>query len=107
MRIMTAAMIAFAVSFSGAAPGEAAGSIQCSDRNALNGISVDARLVAIKYYFAGLVRGSTDPARQACYEAHALGNEGTAILNKTLQIIETNCSTMEGAARAAIEPACP
>ena len=76
MRIMMAALIAFAVSFSGAARGEAADSTQCSDRNALNGISVDARLVAIQYYFAGLVRGSTDRARQACYEAHALSNEG-------------------------------
>ena len=106
MRIMMTAMIAFAVSFS-AAPGEAADSTQCSDRNALNGISVDARLVAIKYYFVGIVRGSTDRARQACYEAHALSDEGTAILNKTLQFIETNCSKMESAARAAIEPACP
>ncbi len=106
MRIMTAAMIAFAVFCSAAA---IAGELpsQCSDRNALNGISVDARLVAIKYYFVGLVRASTDRARQACYEAHALGDAGSAILNRTLELIETNCSTMESAARAAIEPACP
>ena len=107
MRIVMAATIAFTVCFSAAVPGGAADLTQCSDRNALNGISVDARLVAIKFYFAGLVRGSTDRTRQACYEAHALNDAGTAILNKTLELIETNCSTMESAARTAIEPACP
>lgn len=105
MRTMIAAILIAGFCSAAAIAGELPS--QCSDRNALNGISVDARLVAIKYYFAGLVRGSTDRARQACYEAHALGDGAAAILNKTLELIETKCSTMESAARAAIEAACP
>jgi hypothetical protein len=106
MRIMMAAAILIAGSCSAAA---IAGELpsQCSDRNALNGMSVDARLVAIRYYFVGLVRASTDRSREACYEAHALNDAGREVLNKTLELIETNCSTMENAARTAIEPACP
>jgi hypothetical protein len=40
----------------------------CSDRNALNDIAVDARLVAIKFYYDGFIRGMTDRNRQTCYE---------------------------------------
>ena len=105
MRTMIAAIVIAGVCSAGATAGELPS--PCSDRNALNNISVDARLAAIKYYFAGLVHGSTDRTRQVCYEAHALSDTGGAILNKTLELIETKCSTMESAARAAIEPVCP
>jgi hypothetical protein len=106
MRMMMTAMIAFAI-WCSATVADAADSSKCADRNALNDISVDARLVAIKYYFVGLVRASTDRNRQACYEAHALNDDKREVLNKTLQLIERDCSTMEAAARTAIEPACP
>jgi hypothetical protein len=106
MRMMRVAMIAFAACCSATAA-DAADSSKCADRNALNGISVDARLVAIKYYFAGLVQDWTDRNRQACYEAHALNDPAREVLNKTLQLIERDCSTMEAATRTAIEPACP
>lgn len=106
MRMMTAAMIAFAV-YCSATAADAADVSKCADRNALNDISVDARLVAIKYYFVGLVRASTDRSRQACYEAHALNDPAREVLNKTLQLIESDCSTIEAAARTAIEGACP
>jgi len=106
MRMTMAAMIALAVCCSATAA-DAADSARCADRNALNDISVDARLVAIKYYFAGLVRASTDRNRQACYQAHALNDPAREVLNKTLQLIERDCSTIEAAARAAIESACP
>jgi hypothetical protein len=104
--MMTAAMMAFAV-YCSATAADAADSSKCADRNALNDISVDARLVAIKYYFVGLIQDSTDRNRQACYEAHALDDPAREVLNKALQLIERDCSTMEAAARAAIEPACP
>jgi hypothetical protein len=106
MRMMMAAMIALAVCCSATAAGATA-SAKCADRNALNDISVDARLVAIRYYFVGLVRASTDRNRQACYEAHALNDPARDVLNKTLQLIERDCSTVEAAAQTAIEPACP
>ena len=106
MRIMPAAMIAFAVYFLATAA-DAANSTKCADKNALNDISVDAQLVAIKYYFVGLIRGASDPNRQACYTAHALNDPARDVLNKTLQLIERDCATMEAAARTAIEPACP
>ncbi len=106
MRIMMAAMIAFSVCCSATAA-DAGDSAKCADRDALSDISVDAQLVAIKYYFVGLVHASTDPNRQACYEAHALNDDNREVLNKTLQLIERDCSTMEAAARTAIEAACP
>ena len=107
MRVrMTAAVIAFAVGCSATAA-RAADSAKCADRNALNDISVDARLVAIKYYFAGLVRASTDRNRQACYEAHAVNDPKGEVLNKTLQLIEDDCTTIDAAARTAIEADCP
>lgn len=106
MRMMTAATIAFALYCSATAV-NAADSAKCADRNALNDTSVDAQLVAIKYYFVGLARASTDRSRQACYEAHAINDPSREVLNKTLQLIERDCSTIEAAARAAIEPACP
>jgi hypothetical protein len=106
MRMMTAAMIAFTVYFTTAAA-DAAESSKCADKNALSDISVGAQLVAIKYYFVGLVRASTDPNRQACYTAHALNDDDREVLNKTRQLIERDCSTIEAAARAAIEVACP
>ena len=105
MRTMIAAILIAGFCPAAAIAGELPS--QCSDRNALNGISVDARLVAIKYYFVGLVHGLADRNRQACYAAHTVGDAGAAILNKTLELIETTCSTMEGAAQAAIEPVCP
>src|SRR5690348_14977619 len=52
MRTMIAAILIAGFCSAAAIAGELPS--QCSDRNALNGISVDARLVAIKYYFAGL-----------------------------------------------------
>jgi len=106
MRMMAAAMIALAVCCSATAA-DAADATKCADRNALSDISVDAQLVAIKYYFVGLVHASTDHNRQACYEAHALNDDNREVLNKTLQLIERDCSTIEAAARAAIETACP
>jgi hypothetical protein len=107
MRMMMAAAIAVAVLCSAIATADGAERSQCSDRNALNSISVDARLVAIKYFFAGLVRGLTDRNRQACYEAHALNDVRLAIVNKTFELIERDCLPIEEAARIAAEAACP
>ena len=104
--MMMAAMVGLAICRSATAA-DAANPAKCADRNALNDISVDARLVAIKYYFVGLVRASADHNRQACYEAHALNDDNREVMNKTLQFIERDCSTIEAAARAAIESACP
>jgi hypothetical protein len=81
--------------------------LKCSDRNALDSIAVDARLVAIKFYYDGFIHGLTDRDRQACYEARALNDDRQAIVNKTLDLIEQNCLPIETAARIAAEGACP
>ena len=80
---------------------------QCSDRNELNGISVDARLVAIKLYYDGFIGGLTDEKRKSCYEAHALNDDKLAVVNKALQLIERDCLSVASAARIAAEGACP
>lgn len=102
-----AATIAMVIACSAASAARSGESIQCSDRNALNDVSVDARLVAIKYYFVGLASSLTDPKRKACYEAQAINDQTLGVVNKTLELIERNCAPIAGAAQAAIAPACP
>lgn len=79
----------------------------CSDRNALNDISVDARLAAIKFYYAGLVQGLSDRERRACYEVQILKDSKLAIVNKTLELIEGDCLPIGSAARIAAKSVCP
>jgi hypothetical protein len=107
MRLMAAAAIMIATFCSAKADTNANDLTRCSDRNALNGVSVDARLVAIKYYYEGLTRGLTDRTRQACYEARILNDDRLAIVNKTLDLIERDCVPIDAAARTAAEGACP
>ena len=58
MRLMiaTAAIVA-ALSSSAKAAADANELKDCSDRNALNSTAVDARLVAIKFYYDGFIHG--------------------------------------------------
>lgn len=103
--MMAAATLAAA--FSLAEAGVDADELKCSDRNALDSIAVDARLVAIKFYYDGFIHGLTDRDRQACYQARALNDDRQAIVNKTLDLIEQNCLPIETAAHIAAEGACP
>ena len=80
---------------------------RCSDRNELNGISVDARLVAIKLYYHGFIGGLTDEKRKSCYEAHALNDDKLAVVNKVLELVERDCLSIASAARIVAEGACP
>jgi hypothetical protein len=108
MRLMvTAAVIAAVLCSSAKAAPDANEVNDCSDRNALNGIAVDARLVAIKLYYDGFIHGLTDRNRQACYEARALDDDRLTIVNKTLDLIERDCLPIETAARIAAAGACP
>ena len=102
-----AATIAIVIACSAATAAHSGESAQCSDRNALNDVSVDARLVAIKYYFVGVASSLTDPKRHACYEAQAINDPTLRVVNKTLELIERDCTPMSGAAQAAIAQACP
>jgi hypothetical protein len=108
MRLMiaTAAIVA-ALSSSAKAAADANQLKDCSDRNALNDIAVDARLVAIKFYYDGFIHGMTDRNRQTCYQARVLNDDRLAIVNKTLDLIERDCLPIETAARMALEGACP
>ena len=80
---------------------------QCSDRNKLNGVAVDARLVAIELYYDGLINGLSDGKRKSCYEAPAFNDDKLAIVNKTLELVERDCSPVARAARIAAEGVCP
>ncbi|HEY1782376.1 MAG TPA: hypothetical protein VGG79_18445 [Roseiarcus sp.] len=102
-----AATIAVMIACSAATAAHAGQSAQCLDRDALNDVSVDARLVAIKYYFVGLASTLTDPKRHACYEAQAINDPALRVVNKTLELIEGSCAPISSAAQAAIAPACP
>jgi hypothetical protein len=80
---------------------------QCSDRNALQSMAYDARLVAIKLYYQGFTQNITDKDRQTCYKTHVLTDDHFAIINKTRALIETNCLSIDVAARIATEGLCP
>lgn len=104
MRMIVAAAV---VAIFCSASAEASPPQACSDRNALNGVSVDARLVAIKYYFVGLGLGLADPKQRACYKSQVVGNSSLVVANKTLALIEHDCMSIESAARIAVKAACP
>ena len=80
---------------------------QCNDRNALQSMAYDARLIAIKLYYEGFLQNMTDKNRQVCYEAHVLLDDSFAVINKTRTLIETNCLAIDVAARMATEGLCP
>ena len=80
---------------------------QCTDRNALQSMAFDARLIAIKMYYEGLSQNITDKGRQGCFEAHVLTDDAFAVINKTRTLVETNCLPIDVAAKIATEGLCP
>jgi len=80
---------------------------QCSDRNALQSIAYDARLIAIKMYYEGLLQNISDKKRQVCFEAHVLLDDSFAVINKTRTLVEGNCLPIDVAAKIATEGLCP
>ena len=80
---------------------------ECADRNALQGIAYDARLIAIKLYYKGLINRASDRNEQTCLEAHVLLDDRFAVINKTRELIETKCMPIDVAARLATQGLCP
>ena len=80
---------------------------ECSDRNALQGIAYDAKLIAIKLYYKGVIHELADKQKQTCLEARVLMDDGFAVINKTRQIIETKCLPIDIAASMATKDLCP
>jgi len=80
---------------------------QCSDKNSLQGIAYDARLIAIKLYYEGVVHNLADKQKQTCLEARVLMDDRFAVINKTRQIIETKCLPIDIAASMATQGLCP
>jgi hypothetical protein len=80
---------------------------ECSDRNALQGIAYDARLIAIKLYYKGVINRLSDRQRQTCLEAHVLLDDRFAVINKTREIVETKCLPIDIAANLATQDLCP
>jgi hypothetical protein len=80
---------------------------ECSDRNALQGIAYDARLIAIKLYYKGLISGLADKKTQTCLEARVLLDDRFAVINRTREIVETKCLPIDVAASMATKGLCP
>ncbi len=80
---------------------------ECSDRNALQGIAYDARLIAIKFYYKGLISTLSDRKRQTCLEAHVLLDDRFGVINKTREMVETKCLPIDIAANLATQNLCP
>jgi hypothetical protein len=80
---------------------------QCNDRNALQGIAYDARLIAIKLYYKGLINKMADSKSQVCLEARVLLDDKFTVINKTRELIETKCLPIDVAASMATQDLCP
>ena len=80
---------------------------ECADRNALQGIAYDARLIAIKLYYKGFIDRLSDGKKQTCLEAHVLLDERFVVINKTREIVETKCLPIDIAANLATQDLCP
>ena len=80
---------------------------ECSDRDALQSIAYDARLIAIKLYYKGLINRLSDKTRQECLEAHVLFDDRFVVINKTREIVETKCLPIDIAANLATKDLCP
>jgi hypothetical protein len=79
---------------------------ECSDRNALQGIAYDARLIAIKFYYKGLINRVTDKSKQTCLEAHVLLDDRFLVINRTREFVETQCLPIDVAASLATKDLC-
>lgn len=80
---------------------------ECSDRNALQSIAYDARLIAIKLYYKGLIDRLADKKRQTCLEAHVLLDDRFVVINRTREIVETKCVPLDIAVGMATQDLCP
>jgi hypothetical protein len=80
---------------------------ECNDRNALQSIAYGARLIAIKFYYKGLINGLADKKTKTCLEAHVLFDDRFAVINRTLEIVETKCLPIDIAASMATKGICP
>jgi hypothetical protein len=79
----------------------------CSDRNALQNVAVDSRLIAIKLYYEGYLHNISDRAKQTCLTTRVLLDDRFEVLNKTRGLVETQCMSLDDAAGAATEGLCP
>ncbi len=80
---------------------------ECSDRNDLQSIAYDARLIAIKLYYKGLINRLADKKTQTCLEAHVLMDDRFAVINRTREIVESKCLPIDIAASMATKDLCP
>jgi len=108
MLVMTAAGLTAILLFSSTVAAVSAAELsQCSDKNKLNGVSVDARLTAIEFYFQGIIDGQADGGSKSCFAARVLDDGKLAFVNKTLELIEHDCLPIAQAVRLAAEGQCP
>ena len=78
-----------------------------ADENALQNIAFDARLTAIKMYYKGFIQNVSDRTKQVCLEAHVLLDDRFAVINKTRDLIESECLAIDIAAMRATDGLCP
>jgi hypothetical protein len=80
---------------------------ECNDRNALQSLAYDARLIAIKLYYKGLINRLSDKKTETCLESHVLLDDRFVVINRTREIVETKCLPIDIAASMATKDLCP
>jgi hypothetical protein len=79
----------------------------CADKDALQNIAIDAQMNAIKLYYRGLIQGMGDPRKQVCLQTHVLLDDQFAVINKTRDLVVSQCLPIDVAAEMALKGLCP
>jgi len=78
----------------------------CSDAYELRNIAFDARMTAVMMFYKGFIQNLPDGGRRACLRAHVLEPGHSAVIDKTMNLIEGECLPIEAAAARATEGLC-
>ncbi|RBP08566.1 hypothetical protein DFR50_12548 [Roseiarcus fermentans] len=79
----------------------------CSDAYQLKNIAFDARMTAVMMYYKGFIQNAGDRERQDCLRTHVLRDGGSVVIDRTMDLIDSQCLPIEAAARQALADLCP
>lgn len=79
----------------------------CSDAYALKNIAFDARMTAVFMYYKGFIQNAGDRDRQDCLTTHVLRDGQFSVIDRTMVLVDSECLSIEAAARKATEGLCP
>ena len=73
----------------------------------LRNIAFNARMTAVMMFYKGFVQNLADRGKQACLRAQVLEPGQSAVIDRTLNLIEGECLPIETPPRGRREGLCP